>query len=95
MFVELGHFALILALGIALLQTVVPAWGAHIRDARLMAVGDTAAIVQLALLAFSVLALTMAYVTSDFSVANVAQNSHTTKPLPRSGRERNIDIGVE
>ena len=81
MFVELGHFALILALGIALLQTVVPAWGAHIRDARLMAVGDTAAIVQLALLAFSFLALTMAYVTSDFSVANVAQNSHTTKPL--------------
>ncbi len=80
-FVELGHFALILALGVALLQAVVPAWGAHVRDARLMAVGDTAAISQLALLAFSFLALTVAYVTSDFSVANVAQNSHSTKPL--------------
>ncbi len=81
MFVELGHFALILALAVAVVQTVVSAWGAHIRDARLMAVGDSAAKAQLALLAFAFLGLTVAYVNSDFSVANVAQNSHSTKPL--------------
>ena len=39
MIVELGHFALILALLVALVQMVVPAWGAHVRDDRLMAVG--------------------------------------------------------
>ena len=29
MIIELGHFALILALGVALVQMVLPAWGAH------------------------------------------------------------------
>ncbi len=81
MIVELGHFALILALLVALLQTVVPAWGARTNDARLLAFADTAALVQLALMTVSFAALTHAYVTSDFSVANVALNSHTTKPL--------------
>lgn len=81
MIVELGHFALVLALIVAVLQTVVPAWGARIRDSRMLAFADTAALVQLALLTISFAALTNAYVTSDFSVANVAVNSHTTKPL--------------
>jgi cytochrome c-type biogenesis protein CcmF len=78
---ELGHFALILALAVALVQMIVPAWGARTRNVRLMALGDSAAISQLVLLVFSFLALMYAYVTSDFSVANVAENSHSTKPL--------------
>ena len=81
MIVELGHFALVLALIVAVLQVVVPALGARTNDARLLAFADTAALVQLALLALSFASLTHAYVTSDFSVANVALNSHTTKPL--------------
>ncbi|WP_072392045.1 heme lyase CcmF/NrfE family subunit [Hyphomicrobium sp. CS1GBMeth3] len=81
MIIEIGHFALILALLVAVAQTVVPAWGAHVRDARLMAFGESAAIAQVALILVSFLALTHAYVTSDFSVANVAANSHSTKPL--------------
>ena len=81
MIVEFGHFALILALLVALLQTVVPLLGARARDARMMNVAEPAAISQLALLAISFLCLMHAYVTSDFSVANVAANSHSTKPL--------------
>jgi len=79
--VELGHFALVLALLVAILQMVVPAWGAQVRDARLMAVAEPAALCQFGLLLVAFLALMNAYVTSDFSVANVVANSHSTKPL--------------
>ncbi len=81
LFVELGHYALILALVVAILQSGVPLWGAARRDARLMAVADTTAPMQFLLVAFSFVALANAYVSSDFSVLNVAQNSHTAKPL--------------
>ncbi len=81
MIVEIGHFALILALLAALVQMILPLRGAYAGDARLMAVGDSAAVVQLALLLVAFLALTHAFVTSDFSVLNVAQNSHSDKPL--------------
>ncbi|MBX9925630.1 MAG: heme lyase CcmF/NrfE family subunit, partial [Hyphomicrobiaceae bacterium] len=81
MIVELGHFALVLALVVALFQTTVPAYGARIGNTRLMETADTAALLQAGLLALSFAALTYAYVTSDFSVANVATNSHSTKPL--------------
>ena len=81
MIIEIGHFALILALAVALLQTVVPLWGAHVRDERLMKVGSTAAVAQLGLVTVAFLALTYAYVVSDFSVENVFQNSHSAKPL--------------
>jgi cytochrome c-type biogenesis protein CcmF len=81
MIVELGHFALIMALVVAATQMVVPAWGARVRDERLMAYAEPAAVSQLVLLLIAFLALMHAYVTSDFSVANVAENSHSTKPL--------------
>lgn len=81
MLVEIGHFALILALLTAVVQTALPAYGAHVRDARLMRLGSDAAIAQLALVLLSFLMLMQAYVGSDFSVLNVVLNSHTTKPL--------------
>ncbi|MEQ1672719.1 MAG: heme lyase CcmF/NrfE family subunit, partial [Hyphomicrobium sp.] len=81
MIVEFGHFALILALLVAAVQTVVPLIGARARDVRLMNVAEPAALAQLALLSIAFLALMHAYVTSDFSVANVAANSHSTKPM--------------
>jgi cytochrome c-type biogenesis protein CcmF len=79
--VEIGHFALILALAVALIQATMPLWGAHIRDERLMAVGPPAALAQLLLVAIAFLALMYAYVWSDFSVENVYLNSHSAKPL--------------
>ena len=81
MIVELGHFALILALMVALVQSSLPLWGAHRGDGRLMALAGPAALVQLALVAASFGALTWAFVSSDFSLAVVVSNSHTDKPL--------------
>jgi cytochrome c-type biogenesis protein CcmF len=79
--IEFGHFALILALLVAAVQVVIPAFGASLRDDRMMRVGEPAAVSQFFLLAIAFFALMQAYVTSDFSVANVAANSHSTKPL--------------
>ncbi|HEX2843301.1 heme lyase CcmF/NrfE family subunit [Hyphomicrobium sp.] len=81
MIIEIGHFALILALLVAAAQTVIPAWGAQKRDVRLMAFGEPAAVSQVILILIAFLALMHAYVTSDFSVLNVAENSHSSKPL--------------
>ena len=81
MFIELGHFALALALFLALIQAVVPLVGAARRLPGWMAVGPSAALAQFALVALAFAALTHAYVTSDFSVANVNANSHSAKPM--------------
>ncbi|UYN94852.1 MAG: heme lyase CcmF/NrfE family subunit [Enhydrobacter sp.] len=81
MVVELGHFALILALAVALVQGTLPLVGAARGDPRLMALGRTAALTQALLVLLAFAALTQAYVVSDFSVANVVANSHTAKPL--------------
>src|SRR6266446_2924795 len=78
---EVGHFALILALAVALVQGTLPLLGAARGDGRLMALGRTAALTQAFLVILAFGALTQAYVTSDFSVANVVANSHSAKPL--------------
>ncbi|WP_289297180.1 heme lyase CcmF/NrfE family subunit [uncultured Reyranella sp.] len=78
---ELGHFALILALAVALVQGTLPLVGASRGDLRLMSLGRTAALTQAFLVLLSFGALTQAYVTSDFSVLNVVANSHSAKPL--------------
>jgi cytochrome c-type biogenesis protein CcmF len=81
MIAELGHYALVLAFALALIQVAVLAWGARTGDAVLMDVGGTTAPAQLAFLAFSFGALAWCYATSDFSVANVVQNSHSAQPF--------------
>ncbi len=81
MIVEFGHFALVLALAVAVVQMVVPMWGAYRRNAALMAVAEPAAMIQFVLVAASFAALTYAFVTSDFSLVLVVQNSHTLKPM--------------
>ncbi len=81
MIVELGHFCLILALFVATIQSVVPLLGAARRHLGWMAVGRSCAIAVFLLIAMSMAALMYAYVTSDFSVINVIENSHTDKPL--------------
>jgi len=81
MIVELGHYALILAFAISLIQSVVPLVGAHKGWGDWMAVAHPMASAQFALVALSFAALTWAFVTSDFSVALVVDNSHTAKPM--------------
>jgi cytochrome c-type biogenesis protein CcmF len=81
MIVELGHFALILALPVAVLQSVLPLLGAQRRNPGWMATARPTALAQFALVGIAMAALMHAYVTSDFTVVNVIQNSHTDKPL--------------
>jgi cytochrome c-type biogenesis protein CcmF len=81
MIAELGHYALVLALGLALVQAVVPMWGARANDSALMAVAVPTALGQLCFVALAFAALTACYAASDFSVLNVAQNSHSAMPL--------------
>ncbi len=81
MFVELGHFALILAFAVAIAQMVLPLVGAWKGWRGWMALAEPAATVQFFLLAYAFAALTYAFVTSDFSVRLVVANSHTLKPM--------------
>ena len=81
MIAETGHYALILALGVAIVQMVLPILGTRFNDPRLAAVAVPAAQIQFLLVCISFAALTVAYVTSDFSVLNVWQNSHSAKPM--------------
>ncbi|MFP4536877.1 MAG: heme lyase CcmF/NrfE family subunit [Dichotomicrobium sp.] len=81
MITEIGHFALLLALGVAAVQTIAPAWGAQRGNAALMDTARPTAVAQFVLVLIAFGALTHAYVVSDFSVANVAANSHSAKPL--------------
>jgi cytochrome c-type biogenesis protein CcmF len=78
---EIGHYALVLALGLALVQAIVPMWGARTRDPSLMRVAAPTACAQFGFVAIAFAALTASYVRSDFSVLNVAENSHSAMPL--------------
>src|SRR5688500_13287901 len=78
---ELGHYALVLALGLAVIQATVPIFGARTNDSALMGVASTTAVAQLAFVVFAFAALVACYLRSDFSVVNVFENSHSLKPL--------------
>ncbi|WP_067221974.1 heme lyase CcmF/NrfE family subunit [Stappia indica] len=80
MIIEIGHFALILAFVLSVLQSVVPVWGAVKGDRRLMAVAPPVAGMQFLLVGIAFAALMQAYMVSDFSVLNVVENSHSAKP---------------
>ncbi|MCA0920017.1 heme lyase CcmF/NrfE family subunit [Pseudooceanicola nanhaiensis] len=81
MFTELGHFALVLAFAVALFQSFVPLIGAARRVPGWMSAAEPAANAQFLLIAFSFAALTYAFVTSDFSLLLVVNNSHSLKPM--------------
>ncbi len=78
---ELGHYALVLALALGLMQSIAPVIGAQRNDAALMNLANSAALMQFAFVALSFAALVTCYVTSDFSVATVFENSHSMMPL--------------
>jgi cytochrome c-type biogenesis protein CcmF len=78
---ESGHYALVLAFGLALVQSTVPLLGARWREYSLMNVARSTAVAQLMFCAASFAALVALHVSSDFSVVNVFENSHSMKPL--------------
>jgi len=78
---EIGHFALIVALFVAVAQCALPLVGAARGDAALMAVARPAARVQFVLVAIAFAALMYCFASNDFSVAYVATNSNSMLPL--------------
>ena len=81
MIVELGAFALILALALAALQTGMATAGRLRRSPVLAGAAEGAALACAVAVALAFAALIYAFAVSDFSVANVAANSHTDKPM--------------
>jgi cytochrome c-type biogenesis protein CcmF len=80
MIAEIGHFALILALSLAVCQGAMPLLGAHRGDAALMAAGRPAAFGQFVFVVIAFACLAYAFITSDFSVLYVANNSQLALP---------------
>lgn len=81
MIYELGHVALILALAMALAQSVLPLIGAQTGNAAWMGLARPSAVGQFLFALISYLCLTHAFVTNDFSVALAANHSNSTLPL--------------
>ncbi len=78
---ELGQFCLILALMIAILQCLLPLYGAWRRERAFIAFADHAALAQSVFLGLAFLILVRAFVVSDFSVTIVAVHSNTQMPF--------------
>lgn len=78
---ELGHFALIIAFAISIVQSVVPLIGAARNDAALIAMARPAALTQFLFVGLAYAALTYAFITFDFSVLYVSQHSNLVQPL--------------
>lgn len=82
MIAETGHYALWLALALALIQTCTGIWGASRQDGRLMQVTSRATLGQAALMLLAFGCLAWSFVHHDFSLKNVAHNSNLQLPLP-------------
>ena len=78
---EIGNFALVLALVLAIIQGSLPMIGAQLGNRQLMAVAEPAAFGQFLFVAIAFAVLTHAFVVSDFSVLTVVANSHSAKPM--------------
>src|SRR5947209_2690003 len=87
---EIGQFALILALVLAAVQTVVPLVGAWRADRALMAVGRAASMLQLLFVVIAFASLAACYILNDFSVALVAEPSNMGQP-----RRFDAAVGVD
>ena len=81
MIIEIGHYALVLALVLAIAQATLPLIGAQRGIRAWMALAKPAALGQFVLLLVAFAALVQAFVVSDFSVAVVYQHSHSATPL--------------
>jgi len=78
---ELGHFALIIAFAVAIIQSIVPLVGAARNQAALISMARPAALTQLLFIGLAYAALTHAFIVHDFSVLYVSQHSNLVQPL--------------
>ncbi len=77
---EIGNFALIIALFLALTQGVLPIWGAARGNSVLMSSARTLALGQFVFMAIAFTCLLQAFLGNDFSVLYVAQHSNSQLP---------------
>ena len=82
MIAELGHFALILALGLSLLLTFVPSFGVFTQRPTVMRTAPGLALGYCCLVWIAYFTLTEGFINNDFSIAYVANNSNSALPLP-------------
>ena len=78
---EIGHYALMLALGLSLIQGTMPIIGARTNDPVLMSMAVPAALAHFVFVAIAFGALALSYLMSDFSVLNVFENSNSAMPF--------------
>ena len=71
MITELGHYALMLALGLALIQGSIPIFGTRSGDVVLASMASPIALAQFAFVAVAFGALAVCYVTSDLSLIHI------------------------
>jgi cytochrome c-type biogenesis protein CcmF len=80
MVAEFGHFSLIIALFIALMQTIIPQIGASIKNQLWMSCARPLVLAQSLFISLSFICLVFLFINDDFSVRYVAENSNTLLP---------------
>jgi len=78
---EIGHFSLILALSLAICQSILPLVGVYREDRALMVTARTISFGQLLFVSISFACLILAFTNDDFSVLYVANNSQLSLPI--------------
>ena len=78
---EIGHFSLVLALSLALVQSVLPIWGAARNDVIWMRSALWSSLGQVVFTGIAFVALMISFIRSDFTVVNVVENSNSLKPM--------------
>lgn len=78
---EIGQLALTLAFALSVVMAIAGLTGVRPHAERARAIASSSAIGMFVFVALAFGALTYAFVVSDFSVLDVAQNSHTAKPM--------------
>ncbi len=81
MIVETGHYALVLALALALVNSVLPIWGSVSGDRRLMAVAPSVTLMGFGLIAYGIFRADLCPCHVRFFAHHVVENSHSAKPL--------------
>ena len=81
MIIELGHFALILALAMSCCLAVLPSFGVYLEKPALMRTGGSLAVGMFVFTLASFICLTLGFIGDDFSVAYVARNSNSALPV--------------
>ena len=81
MITEIGHFCLVLAFVLSLSQSMVPICASKTNFRQLHSITLRVSLLNAICVSFSFISLVWAFIVSDFSVALVAEHSHSTKPM--------------